>query len=844
MAAEKLLINHFCHEHPLILTQNFVSNEPLDCFACEKPIVSECVYACIEHKYCNNKSRSVIHKKCAELPTQILHPSHPHHPLHLFEDQVTGYKCNLCRDYFRSVLRYRCHRCDFDIDITCKKLSIDELFGERSLTHPSHHHPLTLMRKLPCLIACDACGTEDRDMVYSCCACDLFVHKACALLPTSLPTNQHHHQLSLAFCFPIKYRKYRYQCAICDEYCNLTCWLYYCGDCRYFCHLKCATSTAQIAKQDFLSKDETTDLIELPLHDISKELITPFVMREEGLHSIPNVNDMPQTSVTRPDSDKHPLVLTFDASPDHPSDFFCDVCETEMHPKRWMYHCRQCDNSLHISCIHHTLINRSSVYFKFGRRLQLDDIHPHSLTFKLSILKKRCNICSKDVYAILGFSFGFECASCNYLIAESSSGHPHQIQSSQICPNLPILNSLPPPYTCDEFPTIGQFIPIRFDPYGPPQNQKTTQPTANSKKIEAKQQNPSPLSGWPILGENVELALLGYQKFVRDRMQKYSPEIFKTSLLGEKTVVFCSAQGNKFLFSNENKLVAYWLPQSIKMALLPEFVESDGKEALITFHKIQCDALKQEALREYVQVVDSLARELLEKDWRPNSVVKVFPSSKKYTFELVCRVFLNVEGLHKLVDPFSLLGNGMVSMPIDLPGTAFNPAIKAGKVVREQMEIAESKGPDEMLTWEDVEKMKYSWNVAREMLRLAPPAQGAFRVAIAEFNYLGFTIPNGWKTFWTVHASHQDPDYFLEPEKFDPSRFEGAGPSPYTFVPFGGGPQICSGRNFAKLAILVFMHNVVTRFGLEKVIPNEKMLFHARLTPAHGLPLHLHPYKK
>ncbi|KAH6765193.1 hypothetical protein C2S51_016442 [Perilla frutescens var. frutescens] len=571
MAAEKLLINHFCHEHPLILTQNFVSNEPLDCFACEKPIVSECVYACIEHKYCNNKSRSVIHKKCAELPTQILHPSHPHHPLHLFEDQVTGYRCNLCRHRFRSVLRYRCHRCDFDIDITCKKLSIDELFGERSLTHPGHHHPLTLMRKLSSLIACDACGTEDRDMVYS-----------------------------------------------------------------YFCHLKCATSTAQIAKREFLSKDETTDLIELPLHDISKELITPFVMREEGLHSIPNVNDMPETvkmpettaifsclfnyhkhplslvledhnkaatndddddeeeeelkicdlciapissppyyecvackyfvhsicyflpktlsssssssrnfcgdcpnthdkihkftlyttskerdenielwyscglckletngigyqceecemkidvrcaslpptirhashprhkglimarilpedeggmkrkchccheypfstgsivyrcsnddcdfvlhlscallpqSLTKPDSDKHPLVLTFDASPDHPSDFFCDVCEKEMHPKRWMYHCRQCDNSLHISCIHHQLfMYYSSVYFKFGRRLQLDDIHPHSLTFKLSILKKRCNICSEDVYAIFRSRFGFECASCNYLV--------------------------------------------------------------------------------------------------------------------------------------------------------------------------------------------------------------------------------------------------------------------------------------------------------------------------------------------------------------------------------------------------------------------------------------------
>ncbi|KAL0366862.1 UNVERIFIED_CONTAM: Beta-amyrin 28-monooxygenase [Sesamum radiatum] len=166
------------------------------------------------------------------------------------------------------------------------------------------------------------------------------------------------------------------------------------------------------------------------------------------------------------------------------------------------------------------------------------------------------------------------------------------------------------------------------------------------------------------------------------------------------------------------------------------------------------------------------------------------------------------------------------------------------EVLEEQMEIAKSKGPDELLTWADIEKMKYSWNVARESLRLMPPAQGAFRETATEFTYAGFTIPKGWKTFWTVHSSHKNPEYFPEPEKFDPSRFEGIGPPPYTFVPFGGGPRMCPGKEYARLEVLVFMHNVVRRFKLEKVIPNEKIVIHASPTPVHGLPVRLHPHEK
>lgn len=89
-----------------------------------------------------------------------------------------------------------------------------------------------------------------------------------------------------------------------------------------------------------------------------------------------------------------------------------------------------------------------------------------------------------------------------------------------------------------------------------------------------------------------------------------------------------------------------------------------------------------------------------------------------------------------------------------------------------------------------------------------------------------------------------DDSIFPEPAKFDPNRFENqASIPPYCFIPFGGGPRICPGYEFARIETLVAVHHLITQFTWKLQCSDSSFIRDPLPVPTKGLPIQIMPKK-
>jgi cytochrome P450 len=117
----------------------------------------------------------------------------------------------------------------------------------------------------------------------------------------------------------------------------------------------------------------------------------------------------------------------------------------------------------------------------------------------------------------------------------------------------------------------------------------------------------------------------------------------------------------------------------------------------------------------------------------------------------------------------------------------------------------------------DLAALTATRRVIEEALRLFPPVWINPRQALDEDEIDGKRIPAKAMVLMLTYVTHRHPEFWAEPERFDPGRFtpeQVHGRHPLAFQPFGGGSRVCIGMNFALQEMVLFLAAVVQRFSV------------------------------
>jgi cytochrome P450 len=165
---------------------------------------------------------------------------------------------------------------------------------------------------------------------------------------------------------------------------------------------------------------------------------------------------------------------------------------------------------------------------------------------------------------------------------------------------------------------------------------------------------------------------------------------------------------------------------------------------------------------------------------------------------------------------------------------ATNPAAEQ-KFHAELNQVLGDRAP----TFADLPQLKFTETIARECMRLYPPAYALGREAINDCEIGGYRVPAGTQVFMFQWATQRDPRFFDEPAAFKPERWTEEFVErlhKYAYFPFGGGPRICIGASFAMMEILLCLATMGQKFRLEIVRDHPVTIYPAMsLRPRDGI---------
>lgn len=150
----------------------------------------------------------------------------------------------------------------------------------------------------------------------------------------------------------------------------------------------------------------------------------------------------------------------------------------------------------------------------------------------------------------------------------------------------------------------------------------------------------------------------------------------------------------------------------------------------------------------------------------------------------------------------------------------------------------------ETVVYEDLHRLPYTAMVVQEVMRLYPPVWLLPREAVAADRIGPHALPAGADVLICPYTLHRHPEFWPEPDRFDPERFAAQRVGErhrFAYIPFGAGPRVCVGSSLGMMEATIVLATLARDLRL-RTAPGHRVVAEPMLTlrARGGLPMTVH----